>query len=166
MRKILSIVIAMALLCSLAFAEAKTFVTTDVEGNEVTEAIFADYDLTMINIWATWCGYCIEEMPVFDELKDSLPENVNFITICEDFSYNTELAQQVLEAVEANYTTLVATEEMFYGGFLSDVYAFPTTLFVDREGNFVGEAVVGVPSLSDPLGAYTEILNDRIASLA
>lgn len=165
MKKILSIVLALMLLCSLAFAEGVSFSTTDVDGNEVNESIFADYDLTMVNIWATWCGYCLEEMPAFATLKDQLPENVNLITICEDASAEPELTARILEEAGANFTTLAATADMFYGGMLSGVYAFPTTMFFDSEGNAVGEDVVGVPSLTDPAGAYYFIIMDRLALL-
>ena len=36
------------------------FETTDVDGNPVkSEDIFKENDITMINIWATWCGNCV-----------------------------------------------------------------------------------------------------------
>ena len=156
---------SLLLLCSMAFAEGVSFTATDVEGNTVTEEILADYDLTMVNVWATWCGFCIEEMPAFADLKNSLPENVNLITICEDASIEPELTQQILKASNANFTTLAATADMFYGGMLSNVYAFPTTMFLDSEGKPVGEDVVGVPSLDDPAGAYLSIIMERLAML-
>lgn len=165
MKKIFAIILSLALLCSMAFAEGVSFTATDVEGNTVTEEILADYDLTMVNVWATWCGFCIEEMPAFADLKNSLPENVNLITICEDASIEPELTQQILEASGANFTTLAATADMFYGGMLSNVYAFPTTMFLDSEGKPVGEDVVGVPSLDDPAGAYLSIIMERLAML-
>ena len=180
MKKILAILMSLLLLCSMAFAEGVSFTATDVEGNTVTEEILADYDLTMVNVWATWCGFCIEEMPAFADLKNSLPENVNLITICEDASIEPELTQQILEASGANFTTLAATADMFYkqqllledieihkfyGGMLSNVYAFPTTMFLDSEGKPVGEDVVGVPSLDDPAGAYLSIIMERLAML-
>ena len=165
MKKIFAIILSLALLCSMAFAEGVSFTATDMEGNTVTESILADYDLTMVNVWATWCGFCIEEMPAFAGLKDSLPDNVNLITICEDASIEPELTQQILEASGANFTTLAATADMFYGGMLTNVYAFPTTLFLDSEGNPVGEDLVGVPSLDDPAGAYYSIIMERLAML-
>ena len=162
MRKIIAILMAMVLLCSGAMAAGVEFVTVDMEGNTVTQEIFKNYDITMVNVWATWCGYCIEEMPEFPGLKDSLPENANLITICDDAAVEPELTAKILEICKANFTTLAATNDM-YGGLLSSVYAFPTTFFVDSEGNMVGEPLVGVPSLEDPAGAYLSILMDRLA---
>lgn len=161
MKKILCVLLALVLLCGAALADGAAFSTTDTDGAAITEAIFADYDLTMVNIWATWCGYCIEEMPAFPALKERLPENVNLITVCEDAAAEPELTAQILEYAGANFTTLVGTAELFTT-LLSGVYAFPTTLFFDRSGNPVGEAVVGVPSLDDPAGAYYEIAMERL----
>ena len=40
-----------------------SFSTTDLEGNPVDESLLAQYDLTMVNVWTTYCGYCLKEMP-------------------------------------------------------------------------------------------------------
>lgn len=159
MKKLFCVLFALALCCAPALAEAGLtgFTTTDMEGHEVTEAIFADYDLTAVNIWATWCGYCVEEMPGFSQLKTMLPENVNFITICTDAAAEMQLAGDILRASNANFQTLVASPEM-EKQLLSQVYAYPTTLFLDSEGNSVAEPLVGVPSLDDPTGAYYDVI--------
>jgi thiol-disulfide isomerase/thioredoxin len=165
MKKILAALMALLLMCSFAFADGLQFVTTDMEGNVVTQEIFAGHDLTMVNVWATWCGYCIEEMPEFAALKNRLAEhNGNLITICDDAAVEPELTALILEATGANFTTLLATVDMYHG-ILSSVYAFPTTFFVDSEGNMVGEPVVGVPSLEEAGEAYYQIFMDRLASL-
>ena len=49
------------------------FTTEDLDGNEVTESILKDKDVTMINIWGTFCPPCIEEMPELAKLSASLP---------------------------------------------------------------------------------------------
>ena len=165
MKKILAILMSLLLLCSMAFAEGVSFTATDVEGNTVTEEILADYDLTMVNVWATWCGFCIEEMPAFADLKNSLPENVNLITICEDAEVDPELVNMILDVCKANFTTIAANQDI-YNNILRGIYSYPTTLFVNSEGKLVGEPVIGVPSLEDPAGAYLAIFEDRMAMLA
>ena len=165
MKKILAALMAMLFMCSFALADGVQFVTTDMEGNVVTQEIFAENDLNMVNVWATWCGYCIEEMPEFAALNERLAEhNGALITICDDAAVEPELTALILEAVGANFPTLLATVDMYHG-ILSSVYAFPTTFFVDSEGNMVGEPIVGVPSLEEAGEAYYQIFMDRLSSL-
>lgn len=161
MKRILILIAAAMLLISLfctagavGFGE---FSTVDTDGNTVTQEVFSDYDLTMVNIWATWCGYCIEEMPAFAELKDRLPENVNLITVCTDADTEAELAAQVLDYAGANFQTLLVSDEM-NAQLISYIYAFPTTYFLDGSGQAVGEPIVGVPSLDNPADAYYDYI--------
>lgn len=159
MKKWIALLLTLTLLFTTACAEVglMNFSTQDMEGNEVTQEIFADYDITMVNVWATWCGYCVEEMPELAKLKDMLPENVNLITICDDADVETELAQQILDASGANFQTLKVSEDM-RKNFMSQVYAFPTTYFVDSEGTVLVQPLEGVPSLEDVAETYLEII--------
>ena len=165
MKKLLAALMALLLMCSFALADGLQFVTMDMDGNVVTHEIFAEHDLTMVNVWATWCGYCIEEMPEFAALNERLAgHNGALITICDDAAVEPELTALILESVGANFPTLLATADM-YSGILSSVYAFPTTFFVDSEGNMVGEPIVGVPSLEAAGEAYYQIFMERLESL-
>lgn len=147
--------------CAVGLSE---FTTVDTDGNTVTQEIFADYDLTMVNIWATWCGYCIEEMPAFAELKNRLPENVNLITICTDADTEAELAGEILAYANANFQTLLVSDEM-NAQLIRGVYGFPTTYFLDSSGQAVGEPIVGVPSLDAPADAYYDYIAYLLGSL-
>ena len=155
MKKLFCLILILSLTQILAFAEEglPSFTTTDMEGNTVTQDIFADYDLTVVNIWTTWCIYCINEMPALAQFKTMLPENINFITLCEDASTEKELAEQILQASGANFQTLIANQDMI-DQYLYNVYSIPTTLFLDSSGMPVRSPVVGVPSLEDPADAY------------
>ena len=158
MKKLFCLLLILVMTASAALAEGglTEFTTTDMEGHTVTQDIFADYDLTVVNIWATWCGYCIEEMPELSKLNTMLPDNVNFITLCEDASTDLKLAGDILRASGANFQTLIVNEEI-YDQFLYQVYAFPTTFFLDREGQPVVQPLVGVPSLENAADAYYAI---------
>ena len=170
MKRAMILLLSLAMLVAAPAALAETsgltsFSTYDMEAQPVDESIFSGYDLTMVNIWATWCGYCVQEMPELAKLKDMLPENVNLITICDDASTETELAYTILQKTGAtNFQTLMGTQEI-YDQFLYQVYAFPTTYFLDSEGNPVGEPIVGVPDLEDAAGAYYGVIQEVLAML-
>jgi len=161
MKRILSIIMSLVMLLAASASALEVgltdFTTTDMDGNTVTEEIFADYDLTMVNVWATWCGYCVDEMPDLAKLKDMLPENINLITVCDDADVEPELAQRILQESGANFQTLKITEDM-YNSLLAYVYSFPTTFFLDSRGVPVVQPIMGVPSLENAAEAYYSII--------
>lgn len=143
MKKLLFLSIVLVLLSTTALGEAGLdhFSTTDIEGHTVTQDIFADYDLTIVNVWATWCPTCLQEMPYLSQLKEKLPENINFITLCEDASLDLNLVKDILHDAGANYQTLIVNQEIM-DGFMNQVYFFPSTFFLDCKG---------IP-VTDPIG--------------
>lgn len=121
------------------------FTTEDLDGNEVTESILKDKDVTMINIWGTFCPPCIEEMPELAKLSASLPENAQIIGILCDVSLNDRSALQdaksIVSKAGTNYPCLLLNDSLT--DYLSQFMYVPTTIFVDSEGNQIGEPVVG-----------------------
>lgn len=127
-------------------AQMPTFTTKDLDGNEVTEKIFAEKDLTVVNIWGTFCTPCIEEMPELGEWAKELPENVQIIGLVSDIAGENdterlELAGQIMEKAGAEFVNLLPNAEM--NELLANVVGVPTTIFVDKTGALVGEPIVG-----------------------
>lgn len=135
-----------------------------IDGRTVTsEECFRDYQLTMINIWGTFCGPCIDEMPELAKLYDDLPAGVNLITICTDAGdsdKNLEFAQQVVKKSEGNFHTLIP-DAVLKRALTDRVTSFPTTIFVDSEGKIVGERYWGS---QDAEGYRAEMVN-RLQSI-
>lgn len=128
-----------------------SFTTTDLDGNAVTQDIFAGADLTMVNIWATFCSPCIEEMPYLGQLKSEYQDKgFNIVGIVADVQNSdgsipedgVSLAKEIVSQTGANYTHLLPSESL-NSIILNNVAAVPTTVFVDSKGNFVGEEYVG-----------------------
>jgi len=120
--------------------ELGEFTTTSLDGQTVTAEIFTQAKLTVVNIWATYCSPCLEEMPDLGELaKEYADKGVQFVGIVSDASDDDtiETAKDVVEQTGAAYTHLLP------GSFLDWVQYVPTTLFVDASGNQIGEAAVG-----------------------
>jgi thiol-disulfide isomerase/thioredoxin len=117
----------------------------DLEGTTVTEKIFEEADLTIINFWGTYCNPCIDEMDELGEWADEMPENVQLIGVAVDVSSSDAescaTAKQIVEETGAAYTQLVAGDA--FDETIEGMVAVPTTFFVDREGNLVCEPVVG-----------------------
>lgn len=131
------------------------FSAQDFEGNIITKDIFADYDLTMVNLWTTTCGYCIEEMPVINELRKEFQnegKSFNIISICMDIGNtderkdaNFEKAKEIIKVAGVTYPNLIP-DSVLLEGRLKGIQAYPESFFVDKEGNVVSEAYVGALS--------------------
>ncbi len=130
------------------------FTSTDLDGNPVDSSIFADYPVTMVNVWGTFCGPCIEEMPALGRLAaEYAPQGVQIVGIVGDITlsdgvYNeelTQLARDIVAETGADYLHLMPSEDLAERK-LSEIQAFPTTFFVDETGTEIGEAVYGAQS--------------------
>lgn len=140
-----------------------SFEAEDMDGQKVDQSVFANYDLTMVNIWTTWCGVCVEEMPYLEKLHKQLPENVNIISICGDASDEKELAQQILNKNEITFQTLVDNDAL-NESLLKYVTGFPTTIFVDKNGNIVGDIQMGAPG-ENIVDGYQTLIEKRLSEI-
>lgn len=135
------------------------FSTTDMDGNKVTNDIFADYDLTVVNFWATYCNPCIDELPELAEWKKELPNNVNLIGLLVDVDEKGDdqykLAEKIIKETGADYQHLIATEE--FDDMISNLVGVPTTFFVDSAGKIIGEPFAGAD-----VDAYKQTVEDYL----
>ena len=135
------------------------FSTTDMDGNKVTNDTFADYDLTVVNFWATYCNPCIDELPELAEWKKELPDNVNLIGLLVDVdekgSDQYKLAEKIIKEAGADYQHLIATEE--FDDMISNLVGVPTTFFVDSTGKIIGEPFAGAD-----VDAYKQTVEDYL----
>lgn len=118
--------------------ERLQFETEDLEGNACkSEDLFALHDLTLVNIWATWCGPCIEEMPALEAIYEEGEIGVVGIAVESEKQETAELAAEIVAELGVTYPSLRPTQEMIRD-FLADAAYLPTTIFVDSEGKVVG----------------------------
>lgn len=120
------------------------FKSMTLSGEEVTQEVFAQADLTMVNIWGTFCSPCINEMPDLGELsRDYADRGFQMIgMLCDVEEPGDETALKIVDTTQADYMHIVASEDLT-NGILSQVYAVPTTIFVDKDGKQVGVAYSG-----------------------
>lgn len=135
------------------------FTTKDMDGNKVTNDIFAEYDLTVVNFWATYCNPCIDELPELAEWKKELPDNVDLIGLLVDVdekgSEQYKLAEKIISQTGADYQHLIATEE--FDDIISNLVGVPTTFFVDSTGKIIGEPFAGAD-----VSAYKQTVEDYL----
>ena len=116
-----------------------TFMSNTLEGDPVSTAIFYDYDMTVVNFWAS---YCVEEgineldtlQAFYKDLQKKYP-NVNFVQVVID-TPGEEAEQIALDAYdEAGVTfTGIMPDQYLAGWIMDNLNGLPTTIFVDKEG--------------------------------
>jgi thiol-disulfide isomerase/thioredoxin len=127
-----------------------TFEGIDLEGNAVSQDIFSQSKLTMVNVWATYCNPCLNEMPGLGELAaEHDAEEFQLIGIVSDVMEGEDqtLVENLVQETSANYIHLLANDSIGQA-LLSGVSAVPTTFFFDQEGTYLG-GVVGSAEKSD-----------------
>ena len=146
-----------------------SFETTGIGGDTYTEKVFSDYDLTLVNIFTTWCSPCVNEIPelekLYQEMKDSGVGVVGVVLDTVDSDGNqdedtVEKAETLREKTEASYPFLIPDSTMMNGR-LNGISAFPETFFVDKDGNIVGDTYTGSHSLEE----WKEIVEKELANV-
>ena len=121
----------------------------DLEGNTVkSDELFSGNAVTVVNFWFTTCGPCVGELAELDALNKELAEKggaligVNAFTLDGDEAAISE-AKDVLAKKGATYQNVYFDSDGEAGTFTTNIFAYPTTYVVDRNGNIVGEPIVG-----------------------
>ena len=142
--------------------------TMDIDGKEFSGKNFSDYDLTMVNVFATWCSPCVQEIPDLAEIqKEMKDKGVNIVGVVTDTVDQTGENQEALEKAKlirerrkAEYPFLIPDKSNINGR-LSGIQAFPETFFVDKKGQIVGETYSG----SHNKKAWSEIIEKELAKV-
>lgn len=122
-----------------------TFTTTDLAGNKVTEAVFAEKDVTILNVWGTYCGPCHNEMPDLSNLDAHLPDNAQIIGVVIDVPEGDaamiKTAKKICKTTNVTYTNILMNDSV--ADILQSVTAIPTTFILDSEGKMVCKPFIG-----------------------
>ncbi|MBQ9031824.1 MAG: redoxin domain-containing protein [Parasporobacterium sp.] len=143
------------------FPDLRQFTATTIDGEEFTQADLMQKDLTILNVWGTYCGPCLKEMPALAEFAASLPENVQLITYCVDAFYKAEEAGAILE--ENGLDAIVITGGDGDFSRLDAVLQYvPTTLFYNSHGEIAADTIIGSPT--DLMDVYTQRMNSALGN--
>ena len=139
-----------------------TFEGTDLKGNPVSQEIFPQSRLTMVNVWATYCNPCLNEMPGLGELAaEHDGSEFQIIGIVNDVREGDDqtLVESLVQETGADYTHLLANDSIDQA-LLSSVSAVPTTFFFNQDGVYLG-GVVGSAEKSDWEELIHELLEEQ-----
>jgi peroxiredoxin len=122
-----------------------------LEGSKVSLSDFAGHPI-LINYWATWCPPCREELPLIQDRLDRYSPDLVVLTI--NAGEDPKTVKNYIEQKAFSFHVLLDPEwkaEALYG-----IYAYPTSVFIDREGLIQARYVGGMSA--EILDEYLELI--------
>ena len=142
----------------------------DLDGNEVKSSeLFAGNAVTVVNFWFTTCGPCVGELSELDALNKELEGKggaligVNAFTLDGNENEIAE-AKDVLAKNGAAYQNVYFASDSEAGKFTMNIYAYPTTYVVDRNGNLVGDPIVGAITEKKQKKMLEDLIDQALAA--
>lgn len=163
---------AALLLCGCGLGEPSLagkslkFETTDISGNPVSsEDLFTGHEITMLNLWGTWCDPCIQELPDLNKVNEQLASMdgavVGLLNDGKGFN-DVELARDLIAENEVRYLNIIAPENM--SELIQQRY-YPMTVFVNREGVVIGNTLLGTPGKRYIVDYYVQAAEEALRSV-
>ena len=147
-----------------------SFEGKDLDGNEVkSDELFSANAVTVVNFWFTTCSPCVGELGELDALNKELADKggaligVNTFTLDGDETAISD-AKDVLAKKGATYQNVYFDSSSPAGAFTANIFAFPTTYVVDRNGNIVGEPIVGAITEKNQAETLQSLIDQAIAA--
>ena len=147
-----------------------TFEGKDLDGNTVkSDELFSANAVTVVNFWFTTCNPCVGELAELDALNKELAEKggaligVNTFTLDGDEAAISE-AKDVLAKKGATYQNVYFNSDGEAGKFTENIFAYPTTYVVDRNGNIVGEPIVGAITEKNQAETLQKLIDQALAA--
>ena len=147
-----------------------TFEGKDLDGNTVkSDELFSANAVTVVNFWFTTCNPCVGELSELDALNKELAEKggsligVNTFTLDGDEAAISE-AKDVLAKKGATYQNVYFNSDGEAGKFTTNIFAYPTTYVVDRNGNIVGEPIVGAITEKNQAEKLQKLIDQALAA--
>ena len=142
----------------------------DLDGNEVkSSTLFAGNTVTVVNFWFTTCSPCVGELADLEALNKQLAEKggavvgINSFTLDGDKAAISE-AKDILAKKGVSYQNIWFDAKSEAGKFTSGLYSYPTTYVVDKNGNIVGEPIVGAITAKKQAETLQKLIDQAIAN--
>ena len=142
----------------------------DLDGNDVkSDELFSGNAVTVVNFWFTTCGPCVGELSELDALNKELAKKggaligVNTFTLDGDEAAISE-AKDVLAKKGVTYQNVYFASDGEAGKFITNIFAYPTTYVVDRNGNIVGDPIVGAITEKKQAETLQKLIDQALAA--
>ena len=142
----------------------------DLDGNPVkSDELFSANAVTVVNFWFTTCNPCVGELTELESLHQELTKKgggvigINSFTLGGDEAAISE-AKSVLSKKGVTYPNVYFPAQGEAGKFVENVFAYPTTYVVDRNGNIVGDPIVGAITDKSQMESLNSLINKALSA--
>lgn len=115
------------------------FTLADMHGTKVRLSDFKGKAI-LLNYWATWCGPCKVEIPIFNELYAKYKDE-GLVIIGVSVDDDGPTLQEFVKTTPMNYPVLLAAGQEDVLEAAGPVYGYPTSFYIDRTGAVCGRHV-------------------------
>ena len=147
-----------------------SFKGKDLDGNDVTsEELFAQNKVTVVNFWFTACKPCVEELADLEALNQKVKEmggeviGINSFTLDGDETAILE-AKDVLSKKNATFRNIYFPSDSEAGQFTASLFSYPSTYVVDKNGNIIGQPIIGGITSEEQAKLLEEYISLAIAN--
>ena len=140
----------------------------DLDGNEVkSSTLFSGNTVTVVNFWFTTCSPCVGELADLEALNKQLAEKGGAVVGINSFTLDGDKtaindAKDILTKKGVSYKNVWFDSKSEAGEFTSGLYSYPTTYVVDKNGNIVGEPIVGAITAEKQAEALQKLIDQAI----
>jgi peroxiredoxin len=117
---------------------AANFTLKDLKGDEISLASLRG-KVVFLNVWATWCAPCREEMPSIESLYKKFKGDGNFVVLAVSQDTDGGSVRPYVEQNHLQFTVLLDPRNEV--GELYDVNGIPETFIIGRDGRIVAHHV-------------------------
>ncbi|MDY2761216.1 MAG: TlpA disulfide reductase family protein [Faecalimonas umbilicata] len=123
------------------------FTGTDFNNNTVDNTLFNKNEVTLLNFWFNGCSACVNEMPALEDLNKKLQkkgaELIGINVEAGSSEKSLSEAKEILAKQGVTYRNLFINGGQKAQEYIEKIFAFPTTIMVNKSGNIIGDPITG-----------------------
>lgn len=144
-----------------------SFQGKDFEGNAVDNQLFSEHSVTVMNFWYPTCKACVEEFEALEDLSKKLTETNGILIGVNAFTQSGDSeaiadAKEVLAKKGVTYPNICFDSESEAGKFTEQMSVFPSTYVIDKNGNVVGEPVIGSVNTPEQMEKLQKLIDTAL----
>lgn len=142
--------------------KAIDFTVYDTDGNAVSLSDMSGKP-TVVNFWTTWCRYCIEELPTFNQYAEEYKDQINFMMVDLPDGYRETAEMALAFAEKEGYDFPIYFDSDGSASNACRIQSIPMTLLIDKDGNLykVHTGLMNEATLKQYIEILTEETNEN-----